>query len=414
VSDKPSNADVISQLERLLGGAGTTADTKATVRRILDRLKNPVRTLIIGCSGSGKTEVLNVLVGKTVVPGGSFHPEFELSWSPQPQTEFTRRDTVRVMAHGNKLANPGFTNVKNVKLGLSLPILKQTSFHEVTCDGTPEDQIAILLKAVELADIVLWCSSEFSEDEQLLWSYVPDTIKDHSFLVLTKADLLSAQKQLHVTMQNLEAVVAEEFCSMIPVAALQAKSATRVDGSIDETVFKASGGKALTEAVFKQATQGRQADSDNALIFLRQHSGQLISTDTKLRDSQHKTVFADKHSLSPDENAENSTDNGVDLFAPVVEHLQIRAAELSQAINDDPNMDAASILAHCLDTANHLAAVFADVSDTSSVVAALENCVLDAVDLIVLMQSENEDDAVADAVTVLLQLKREFEASIAA
>jgi hypothetical protein len=121
--------------------------------------------------------------------------------------------------------------------------------------------------------MVIWCSQAFTPAERWLWSAMPDRLKDHGFLVLTKADELIREGTLADADRRLDDIVAEEFHSLVPVATLQGLAALCRDTGTDRDALAASGAEALISALLAHVEQGRRADLDAALLFLSRFGG---------------------------------------------------------------------------------------------------------------------------------------------
>ncbi len=92
MNDVSSAAPVLNQLEKSLVSGNLSADAKQKGEHLLARLKSPVRTVILGLSGSGKSQLLNFLAGQCIVPNDTALPSLELSWAEQSRTIVTQVD----------------------------------------------------------------------------------------------------------------------------------------------------------------------------------------------------------------------------------------------------------------------------------------------------------------------------------
>ena len=414
MNDVSSAAPVLNQLEKSLVSGNLSADAKQKGEYLLARLKSPVRTVILGLSGSGKSQLLNFLAGRRIVLSDAALPPLELSWAEQSRTIVTRNDGTLETRDGIILEELAGTDAEFVKIEAALPILEQISLLEVGVHGSIDSQTDTIDWAIGRADIILWCSQDFGAEERELWSRVPDALKDHSFLVLTKADAVSSPGDLQTKISDLQDVVAEEFHSLFPLATLQAISASQQDGAIDKSVLSASGGAALIAAILRQVELGRQADIDGVFLFLNRYG--LISS-ALTRPAQNKTT--DVAAAGNDARLINEGDDSIrlstsDLFSSALDYLRERAADLTDIQPESGLENSSDILKHCTETAINLADIFVEDDYRTPGPSEFQDVLAEATDMVLLMWLEDGDGAAADAVTMLLQLRRDIEMNIAA
>ena len=410
MSEVSTAALVLKQLENSLVSGNLPADATQKGKHLLERLKSPVRTVILGLSGSGKSQLLNFLAGQCIVANDAALPPLELSWAEQSRTTVTQIDGTVEARDGIVLDDVAGTDAAFVKIGTALPILKQISLLEVAVLGSIDSQTDTIDWAIERADIILWCSQVFGPEERELWSTVPDALKDHSFLVLTKADAVAAPGGLQTRISELQDVVAEEFHSLFPLATLQAIAASQQEGAVDQSVFNASGGAALIAAILRQVALGRRADIDSVVLFLNRHgaipSAAVRTADINLADVA--VVGSDASRVG--KSAELSDSTTSDLFSTAFEYIQRRASDLTGIQSESSADYAANILKHCTETADHLADIFTTDDDIAAGPPDFQNDLMEAADMILLMQLEEGESPAADAVTLLLQLRRDLGA----
>ena len=263
----PESSLVIAALEAALTSGRLPLTAEATARRLVSRLSSPVRVAILGLPGSGKSELLNMLAGQPIVPRDARLTTIWLNYGKRPRTLVHLPDG-RTEPHDGLLPE-GVEDAQpeRVEIEAPLPILEQISLTEVASDASISSQRAAIAEAVNGADMLLWCTQDFSGAEPMLWSHVPEPLKDHAFLVLAKADELHRDGVLTRRMADLEEVVADEFHSLFPVAARQGLTAVSATPP-NSREFTASGGRALVAAILRHVEQGRRADLDNARLFL--------------------------------------------------------------------------------------------------------------------------------------------------
>ena len=257
MKDSASDDTVIDRLQGALDGETMPKAARDYALHLLNRLSQPVRVSILGTPRSGKSELVNMFVGRRLIPMDAALPTTEFVWAAEEAMTVTGADGSVNRFDKIDLEALSDGSAAFLKLELPVDILKRINLLEVVTNGAHEEIESAIDWAVRRTDIALWCSQAFSPSEQAVWSRVPDSLKDHAFLVLTKADVLSAEKVLSTRVAELESIVAEEFHSLFAVATLQAVEA-KSGADVDEAMFHASGGGALTSEILRHAERGRR------------------------------------------------------------------------------------------------------------------------------------------------------------
>ena len=316
-------SSLVQRLEHLMQ-SGPSPDVAVQASRLIQRLTVPARVAIIGRLGSGKSTLAALLAQQTDLPA------FEVS---------------------------------ELTLVAGLTELSGSATH---------------------ANIVLWCCQEVDIAEITAWAKLPSVIKDHSFLILTKADLLAADGHFFPKLQALESSVAEEFHSLFPLATLQAITASEVK---DTAAFRASGAASLVAALQHQLRLDRGACRDSTSMFLQRY------------EKADSTLVQAPKPATP---VPGTT------WAKPLEYLQERAKELRQAQNLSPDVKIRTLLDHCCDTADGLAALVGGMAGMSAEDAARTAEILGVADTAVLLRLEGRAGAAVDAMAILLQLRRDM------
>ncbi|MGB8622997.1 MAG: hypothetical protein WCD16_09275 [Paracoccaceae bacterium] len=409
---------LLAGLELLLSGDGVPEAARRHGENLAKRLASPVRVVIAGFPRSGKTQLLNMLAGQTVVTQGLRLPSLRLSFGPDPRTTLTRQDSSEKILEGIVLEHPDARHSREIEVNAPLPILKQVSLQEVVTDASIESQRTAINWACARADILIWCTQDFSEAERILWKKVPDRLKDHAFLVLTKADELHRSGQLTERLADLEDVTDEEFISLQAVATLQGLAAMECDGAPDEAALAASGGRALIGAILKHVERGRRADIDSALLFLRQHGARAAG---KPETAQDLAPVTDESGLPPAATAAADAPEPArpaarssGVHAEAVALLRARAEDLSQQLDSCEGGKFGDFLGRCAGTIDEVADMFMRQEAEEDDFTPLHEEVLEAADMMLLLRLEDGEKPAEDAVTLMLQLRRDIETGMAA
>ncbi|MEX0285950.1 MAG: hypothetical protein AB3N23_15190, partial [Paracoccaceae bacterium] len=381
------------QLEQTLGQGNLKPDAQSWGMALVDRLKAPVQIVVMGPQGIGKSSVINMLAGAPVVPDIDSVPVLEIVGGAEESVTVEREDGS--VEETDALASDQSGAIR-VTRTVPVPSLEECGFAEVNLSGTPLQNEAVLEWAIECADIVLWCTETFGPQERALWARVPDELKDHSFLVLTMADRQMMRGSLSDNIAQLEEVVAEEFLTLFPVATLQAIKAQSEPDHSHLGMWKSSGGKALRDAVFKRVEHGRLADQDNARLFLSRFAGlrQMPQAPVNQEGKPEVEVKIDGISQS--------------LYEAALDLLHKQADRMLDTVETGAEPDAERVLQQCVEAATALSDLFAEADPSDDAAQSLKDDAAESAEMMLLFQLERSEDAAADAVTLLMQLKKEI------
>lgn len=412
-----ASAAALQRLELTLSAGALPEEVAQRGAELLMRLKSPVNLAVIGMEGSGKSRLINMLLDDTVIPDDLSAPLVEIVRGDAPSTRYTAGGETLALQEGGKAP----ADCVLARIERPLDALRDMSVTEVRLSGSPSNQMAAVQRALLRADIVLWVSQEFSAHEQALWSAAPETLKDHSFLVLAKADQMMMKGTLTDRLDRLEGIVAEEFYNLYPVATLQAISARRGAAGCDASKWEASGAKSLIDALRRQILTGRREDTDSALLYLNRYgvsADEARAVTPAANDAPaaaHEAASAASPSAPALLRGGTPMDQAPPAFAAALEYLQDHAARMlalaakeGAASNDD-------ILERCSSIANGLVDILMEEGAGENAdpgLAALRDDVVEGADMMLLFQLEKNDDAATDAVTLLIQLKREVAARL--
>lgn len=349
---------IIAALEQIIASGALSAASSQQAERLLQRLRTGVRVLVLGPHGVGKTQLCSVLLGQILPQGatGGF----------------------QVYRHASANAESDIV--------LDHPLLQTLTLTDMTSRaGEPLD--AGLADAMDQADVVLWCTQEFSEQESQIWMGASEHLKDHSFLVLTKADQNAASGDLSRRINALQSVAAEEFHSFFPTSTFHAVQALQNTGAVSASQLAASGVAGLSQTLSNTAISGQRADLDNTLLFLQRHrrtGAQPVET-VPARDPEYAS------------------------YEKALAMLKSRTPEMIKAGEDIDSLEPETFLACCSTLAADLVALAADEPHTAPEFDSWRDDLFEASDKVILMSLECDLRSAADAATIILQLKQDLE-----
>ena len=256
-------------LDRGLLPAGGPAEA---AERLIERLERPARVALLGLPGSGKSSILNLLVGAIVVPETLRLPTIIVQHGDVTRMHCTLTDGTTRIIPGNDLAEVLPLAPALVTLEMDLPALGVISLLEVSAGPMEAEQKRAATWASKRADIVIWCTTSYLPKEQAVWESLPDAVKDNSFMFLTKTDLLGSRESASAMHDRVELRAGEEFRQILSISAKQARAAMPTGGQVNRDLFRDSGASAVITAIKTRVQSGRRADMDTAELLLARHA----------------------------------------------------------------------------------------------------------------------------------------------
>lgn len=431
-------------LERLAQAAQSgllPAAAQDEAEKLLARLQSPVRLALLGMPGSGKSSLLNLLAGDIVLPEGVRLPTVQLSYGVAPRAICTLSDGTKQTLETADCQKIAALSPVFVEIELPLPALAKISLLETVAPNDPNALHRAGQWAAKRADVVLWCTSEFDTTERRIWGQMPDLIKDYALLMVTRMDVLQEQGTLDGIIGSIRTAAIGEFEKILPINVPMALKARKPDGTVDKDRMRESGGMALIAAVLKQVEQENRSAVDMADVLLLQNTDALAGMDAaeaaateepavtedaataatnepavspgiaRLREiaarrAAEQTQPAATATLQPDTRA---------AYQHVVDRLEDRAKALSASMQAMGDEAPAEIMDACVAQIQWLCDYLNDNGDAhDEPLRRARDTAYDAADLVQLMQLEKRDSAALEAVSLMLQVKRELQADLAA
>ncbi|MFK7879580.1 GTPase domain-containing protein [Roseobacter sp.] len=367
--DNSTRESVMTDLQQVIATCSLTAAAKQQANRLLKRLQTGVRVIVLGPRGVGKSQLCSVLLNQFLPNEGN-----ELHRSYKHAAACAETDTCRHTA-------------------IAHPLLETITLTDVN-GGNSADWEANLREAMDQADVVVWCTQEFSAVELAIWQEASEHLKDHSLLVLTKADQHGETGDLSLHINALQAIAAEEFHSFFPTSTFQTCEVLKTKGVIHETELAKSGVKALAQALSNIAASGQRADLDSTLLFLERHRAQPSSSNDGSKAQNPK-----QSASAP-------------AYEQALELLKSRLPEATALSDGVLVHDAEAVLACCGAIAEGLVAVADEALANEPSFDAWRDDLSEASDKVVLMGLEGNLKSAADAAAVILQLKQDLECRV--
>lgn len=404
---------VVDRLESFLEHGNLPPPYDRWGARLLGHLTKPVQVVVTGFERSGKSALIEMMTSQPVIGHNLRVPLVELAYGETEQALFERQDGSVSTVTGLLKDCDCPDDAVRARQELPDTRLIQQDFVEIGLLGSPAQKRTSLETAIARADVMIWCSQDFGSEEQQLWSMVPEHIKDHSILVLTMADRQLMRGVLLDTIARLEPIVAQEFLGLFPVATIQGITAQTSAQGVNKALWSSSGGKQLTDLIAQQIAQGRTADVDQARMFMGRLATRMpqISEDTRNLSSGEMqaelTPASSPESLDAIETVTCETETAA-ILSKAVDLLQQQAEQVLEELGDANELDADQVLAVCSDTMVSVTNLLETAEGSDAAAVTIHDDLQEGEEMLMLLQLERGEEAALDAVTLLLQIRKEM------
>lgn len=411
---QPVGADGdLAELKQAIASGALSDKLKSQAQAFVDHLNKPLRLSVLGFPRSGKSSLVNLLAGAVLLPESVKLPAVQLSYGDEAAADCTLPDGSIETIEGGDLTRAAALNPVYVEARYPLPALRKLSVLEVAAGPSHEEQKRALIWAGKRSDIALWCTEgPFGDIEQDLWSYLPERVQDHGFIVLTKADLLKQNGSLQQIGQKLKADSQDYFDTVHPLDSPKALSARGPDGAVDRDLMRQSGAIGVISAIKKKVDGRRQAIIDQADLFLVQ-----IDYDPAVNEPASASV--EETATAPETPASAGPLPGLqpasrEACQTALTQLAAEGDYMVGALAEE-TLDADTLLDTCADTITWLSEYLSESgAQDDPLMDRTRAAAMDGADLIQLIRLETGDSVSSDALGLLVQLKQEVEVVLAA
>lgn len=489
MSVKAAAEQTYQDLKQALAEGKIPPQVSETAIKLLGRLHQPVRVSVMGLPGSGKSTLINLLLSKIVMPEGVQLPTAQFLLGDTPKAICTLPDGKTQVVDGADPQEVSDLKPIFVEFQMPLPALGRISVLEVRAPDIPKEQQRAMHWAAKRTDIALWCTQEFSTLEQALWQSLPEPVKDHAIMLVTKADVLDQNGMMDRMISELRYTHAHQFNKIMHVATPDAIAARRADGTVDKPLLQKSGGLTLISTILRQVDRGLQATIDQCDLILHKYRDAAQNPDAARvvdkvatprpvsRLVTDEPVEVEKPAESPVVVVETSRPVATGTSRPIsvgipsdeptmaeltklrrpeapvapkataeepkkprpgfmpkakatevprakpetcaaygeaIAYLSAQGRALTAKLSSGEDVTSDALMSASADNITWLSEYLEDVAVTDDpVLEKSRTRALDASELIQLMQFEKNDDAGIEALSLVIQLKRDLEAEIA-
>lgn len=248
----------------------------------LARLEAPVRIAVAGLARSGKTSLVNLLVGEEVIPTRSRRtvmPAVILRHAAAYRTTAGWWDREDQAFDGLSLPDALALTPDIVSVGIDCDVLRDIWLMDLSDLEDSGAQANALFVLNRLADMIVWCTNAedpWTSEERHVWGLVPKLVQRRSILALTHADHLSAG-MLTPTLERLKGAVGSGFRAVLPVATAEAWRALQGEGHEPASLWASSGIEVFMVAMLELAVECRKTEIEKVRRGMAQHLEPLLS-----------------------------------------------------------------------------------------------------------------------------------------
>ncbi len=214
-------------------------------------LRRPLRLAVLGEANSGKSTLVNLLIGNAVIP------TLQLSNTRMPTLlRYAPEASVAAITAGGLTVplGTGAAPEDMICAAVSLPVAHLRDCEVMDFPGFSDPWLGY--GAMEIArhriDAAIWCTfstQAWKESECTAWRLLPARIRAHSILAVTSKDLLTPEQAPKV-MARLRKAAGGDFSRFALLSSLQGRKALGSSGEIrDPALWRTSGAEDFCASV---------------------------------------------------------------------------------------------------------------------------------------------------------------------
>ncbi|MEL6167783.1 MAG: hypothetical protein AAFR35_03780 [Pseudomonadota bacterium] len=396
-----ADLSVKERLSRLVTMPDLPPGARTEVARLIKRLDARLRVTLLGSDQGEKSRLVSAFCDDLPVFALPRMATLQITHAPEPLARAMGPDgTWCDLQDPEPAAWP--VDAVMVALGRPEELFRRITLLDVVADPSPEDLVAASQWAAPQTDVAIWCSAVFDDSDGAIWDRVPDELTDHARLALTGPDSAARQAQLAEVVQG-------EFRAVIPVSQ-DAGGPSALIASVLEDAERAI--KARIDRA--EAVLARYEPTDKPVAPIRDRADAPASDTTAEVDGEAPQDAAKPSAASAGVKDENLAEHAETLGA-VIGLLRETGQSLLWDRRRGGSLTAEAVIESCSAVLGDVSVLVADLDDVADPrLAFLSDAVLEAEGMVVLLELEAGPGPAIEAVTLLLQLRRDFEARLAA
>ncbi|EBA12409.1 dynamin family protein [Roseobacter sp. CCS2] len=210
---------------------------------------------LMGEFSSGKSTLLNMLIGRPVLPAKVTVTKLPVIWMTFGALSACEGLTQEGQLHELDSTKPDvdlWDQYLVVRMTLDAPMLQYCDVIDTPGISDPRLAAGSLKFIAEFMDFAIWCTAAnqaWRQSEKSAWKSLPKRLRDNSILAITRADQLASSTDLDKVTKRLVTETTGLFNAMCPIASHRAMDAAEMGQVTDPASWNASGGETLLAAI---------------------------------------------------------------------------------------------------------------------------------------------------------------------
>lgn len=211
---------------------------------------------LMGEYSSGKSALLNVILGQRLLPTKVTATDLPAVWITQGKKEKLQALAYDGTLHDltiNDLTSDAAMDYLVIRIESGAEILARTDIIDTPGISDPRMSTSIIEKISWFSDFVIWCSpvnQAWRQTEQAFWKTMPDRVRQHSILALTRADKMRSAEDMDKVRRRCDLEAGGQFSAILSMStplAMASREAT--NPRIAAEKWAASGAERLMQQV---------------------------------------------------------------------------------------------------------------------------------------------------------------------